>query len=222
MQLPGRENRSVEPFEADIMRAADRIAAEIRPWASVPYFLFGHSLGASLAFEVARRLERDRAALPPAGLVVSGQQPFHLRPPPESRVHRSTLDDAAFVAMLRRYNGTPSEILDNVELREIFLPILRADFRLSESHPNDAEPVRAPLLVLGGRDDLLVPAEDLGGWRRYGLDDPEVHVLPGDHFFTRSAEPEVCALVARFIAARLASSALSVTAGYGDGRGLLP
>jgi surfactin synthase thioesterase subunit len=116
-------------------------------------------------------------------------------------VFRSTLSDGELLEEVRRYNGTPSEVLDNPELRDLYLPLLRSDFRLAETYrfPEGAR-LRSPLHVLGGQDDPLVPADELPRWQELSSGAVRVDIHPGDHFFLRTQEVEICEQLSRHFA----------------------
>ena len=124
VQLPGREDRLDEPLLTDAVHGAGILAAALVPCLDAPYALFGHSMGAALAYETALVLERTYGR-PPIGLLASARRAPHLpgRKPP---VHR--LPDRLFIEELRRLNGTPREVLDSTEMMGFMLPIVRADF----------------------------------------------------------------------------------------------
>jgi medium-chain acyl-[acyl-carrier-protein] hydrolase len=158
---------------------ADRIAPEI----DIPYALYGHSMGATIAFELARELNRRHWA-PPQHLFVSGR-----RAPQSPRTEPKTfnLPDDEFIAELRRLNGTPSEVLENPELLELFMGLLRADFELVETYQyHPAEQLSCPITVYGGLHDKEVPAESCQAWKEQTSARCNVRMVSGDHFFVRN------------------------------------
>lgn len=196
--LPGREAlRGRRPL-VDFAMTVERICSGLQPLTGRPYALFGHSLGAAFAFEVSYRLER-RGWRPPSCLIVSGRGALHL---PDDDVRTfSMLPDDEFIALLRDMGGTPSEILDNPEMRQFLLPLIRADFRLAESYRwGGLSRVSCPILALGGETDPSVKAEDLAGWGALTTGGVTVRTFDGGHFFFTSREAEVCGAIAAFIA----------------------
>lgn len=162
VQLPGREERFIDEPLRDVAAAAVDAVAQIRR--AVPsgtaIVIFGHSLGAVLAFEVARRLEED-GELKVKGLVVSGSPgPWNGR-----SARASDLDDDAFLREVQRFAGYEHPALAMPELREILLPMLRADVQMHEDYlPDDRRPIRAPILTLRGTDDELVDSAQMEQW----------------------------------------------------------
>jgi medium-chain acyl-[acyl-carrier-protein] hydrolase len=180
LQPPGREMRLRErPFdrvEPLVAAAADALEGALdRPWA-----VFGHSMGALIGFELIRELRRRGAPLPLA-FAASGRNAPHL--PPRDRLMYGLPDDE-FIAKLRRFEGTPDEVLQNRELMELLLPLLRADFAVNEVYtPREEAPLDLPLLVMGGTEDEEVSREGLAAWEGYTTGPFSVRLFPGGHFF---------------------------------------
>ncbi|WAZ24022.1 alpha/beta fold hydrolase [Streptomyces cinnabarinus] len=196
VQLPGREIRVTEPAERSVARLAERLEGPLaRRAEGLPYVLFGHSMGALLAYELALALqESDR---PPAALVVSGSVPPHV-PRRTPAMHR--LPDAEFVAGLRRLGGVPPELLADEEWLALFLPQLRADFEAAETYRAlDALRPGIPLLALAGADDPAAAPDEVEHWRDLGTD-VTVRVFDGDHFFVFTSAEAVLTFVARELA----------------------
>ncbi|MEV6610668.1 alpha/beta fold hydrolase [Kutzneria sp. NPDC051319] len=195
-QYPGREDRIAEPTLRVMADLADAIAPALEPLFSRPVVLFGHSLGASLAYEVALRCER--ADLQPQLLVVSGSPPPHRRP----RKTFHLVDDDALVAELRREAATSPVVLDSPELLEVLLPMVRADYELIETyHPTSPPPVRTPFAVFHGDADPEVTTLQADGWRELSDTHNLQHhqVFTGGHFYLRDHQSEVLAALASLI-----------------------
>ncbi|MGW1893514.1 thioesterase II family protein [Streptomyces sp. NPDC002004] len=190
IQYPGREDRYEEPAPTDMAALAGAITGELladrQERASLPTVLFGHSMGAAVAYEVARGLTAaDRA---PAALVVSGRPAPKLSRP--GTVHLGSDDD--LVADLRRLGGTGSGILDNESLMTAVLPTIRRDYRLIETYRSlPGVPLRAPVTVLYGDRDPEVDEREAEAWRGATEGPCEVHVLPGDHFYLEAHRRQV-------------------------------
>jgi surfactin synthase thioesterase subunit len=192
---PGRESRFAEPLVPTMDELVGALLPALRPLldAGPPVVLFGHSMGALVAFEVAARLAG--AARGPAGLIVSGCPPPH-RPPVGPRV--SDLDDRAFLARLRLLGGTPPELLDNDAAMELLLPVLRSDHRLAEGYEQDVRAgrrrgVRCPITVLAGDADPETQSADLDAWAELTTAGCAVRSFAGGHFFLDSARPRAVA-----------------------------
>ena len=185
IQLPGRESRLREAPYRQLLPLVESLSEALQPFLDKPFAFFGHSLGALICFETARYLRRHHS-LEPAHLFVSGRRPPHLSNP-EPPLH--TLADLDFIQQVqRRYNGIPQAILQDRELMQLFLPILRADFQLFESyHYTDAPPLNCPISAFGGWQDRRVTEKELSHWRDQTLKTFNLKMFPGDHFFLQSA-----------------------------------
>ena len=180
VQIPGREGRSREPLFAEWPPLVEAIGQAILPLLDRPFALFGHSLGAMLGFELARYLRRLHGK-EPLHLSVSGRgapQLPHREPP----IH--ALPEKEFIEELVNYDGTPREVVEHAELMQFLLPILRADFRISETYTHTPGlPLGCPLSAFGGMLDSKVSREELEGWGAQTTTDFSVRMYPGGHFF---------------------------------------
>lgn len=187
VQYPGRQDRHDEPGVDDIRTLADRIVAVLRPPADRPVAFFGHSMGAVLAFEVARRWQGRGHGL--GALFASGRRaPSTSRP--EERVH--LLDDAGLIAEIRALNGTDARIFDEAELLRMILPALRSDYRAIETYRYaDGPPLDCPIVALVGADDPHTTLAEARAWARHTSSDFDLRVFPGGHFYLVEQAPAV-------------------------------
>lgn len=179
VQLPGRGARISEPPFTELSPLVRAAAQALAPHWDKPFALFGHSMGALVCFELTRHLRRDGGPQP-VHLFVSGRcSPQTLREP-----FAGDLPDSEFQETLRRYNGTPEEVLENPELMELLLPVIRADFAVCKSYVCAPEPPFSfPVTAFGGLEDLGVSRECIEGWREHTTGPFVLRMLPGDHFF---------------------------------------
>lgn len=184
VQPPGRENRLREPAFTAIGPLVEAAATALRPLLRPPFALFGHSLGALVAFELARRLRREGAPAP-ACLFASGCRAPQLQRPAVLPAHRLPKD--VFIAELRRLKGTPEAVLNNAELLEVLLPVLLADFAAAETYRyTEEKPLDSPITVFGGDEDGQVDGHGLAAWAAQTAAAFRLHRLPGGHFFLRT------------------------------------
>jgi len=187
VQLPGRELRVREPLPTGLTQTvselADALAEELRP----PFALFGHSLGARLAFELTRELRRRGRPLP-LRLGLSARRAPHLprRIPLVSRASEPDL-----IAYLKSTGGLPEAILREPEFLAMILPVIRADLELAEAPFEPGEPLPVPISAFCGRDDMLVDVPEAEAWREHGTSSFRFHSFPGDHFFPARLRAEV-------------------------------
>jgi medium-chain acyl-[acyl-carrier-protein] hydrolase len=180
VQPPGREGRLGETPIPDLPQLVEHLHRELLPHFDKPFAFYGHSNGGLMAFELARALRRT-----------SGPMPRHIfiggRPAPqleldEERIHALPHDE--FIDALRRYAGTPEEILQNAEIMELIMPLLRADFSLGETYAYTPEaPLHVPISAYHGvRDNEVEPAQ-IEAWREQTSAAFNFKIFPGDHFF---------------------------------------
>ncbi|ONI78164.1 hypothetical protein ALI144C_32450 [Actinosynnema sp. ALI-1.44] len=191
VRLPGREARIAEAAFETIDDLVDAFLPAFVPVAQRGCVLFGHSMGALVAYEVARRLQVE--GLPaPLGLVVSGCVAPHVLLP--ERVHE--FSDEKLVQWLIDINGVEPEVLEYPKLLELMLPTVRADMRLVDDY-RYREGVRLdiPLRALCGENDLGTPIEHARGWGELTTGTFDLDVFPGDHFFFREHIPRIMSTI---------------------------
>lgn len=182
IQLPGRENRFGERPFTNLSVLSEAVIAAISPYCDRPIALFGHSMGALLAFDLACRMNGQPW---PSYLFVSGHRAPHLSDPSPPL---SDLPEEAFVAGLRQLSGTPEPVLSNSELLHLLMPMLRADFALCEAYRHHPRaPLACPISVFGGTGDVRVPRKHLAAWRRYTRSCFSLRMIAGDHFFLHNS-----------------------------------
>ncbi|KQX77120.1 MULTISPECIES: thioesterase II family protein [unclassified Streptomyces] len=181
IQYPGRQDRRVEPCIDDMDTLADLVSEELRPWLDRPFTLFGHSMGATLAFEVALRLERSgHTAL---GLFASGRRaPSRHR---DEQVHLAS--DERLISEIKRLEGTESRVFEDEEIVRMILPAVRSDYRAAESYRYRPGPaLSCPVTALTGDRDPHVTLDEAEAWREHTTGPFRLRVFPGGHFFLNS------------------------------------
>jgi len=184
VELPGRGRRLLEPPLADMDQILEALTEAFYRHNGTPVALFGHSFGALMAFECARRLAAVNNH--PVHLFVSGHFAPHL-PNPEAPIRH--LPDPEFIAEVRRrYEGLPEEILRDDEMIELLLPALRADFSMKETYRYiDGPLLECPISAFGGEQDGSVTTGELTAWSGQTSGAFKCTMFPGGHFFIDSA-----------------------------------
>jgi len=190
-RLPGRGPRIGEPpfqqYKPLITALADAIIPEIPP----AFAFWGHSMGALISFELARELRR-RGQPVPLALFLSGRSAPQV---PDRDPPTFNLPEAEFISELRRLNGTPRELLDSPELKEFFLPTIRADFEVLETYEYEPEPpLTCNICAYGGLEDAHVSAANLKEWSKQTAGAFKIRMFPGDHFYIHSSNDLLHAL----------------------------
>jgi surfactin synthase thioesterase subunit len=196
VQYPGRQDRRREQFIDDIHRLADCVVATLNLRDDRPFAFFGHSLGATLAFEVARRLEQQLGA-GPALLFASGRRaPSCGR---EETIHLRT--DAGLVSELRHLGGTDQRFLDDEELLEMILPVTRADYRAIETYVyTPGPPLRCPITALIGDSDPNNAVDEAAVWQTHTSGAFELCTFAGGHFFLDAHRADVVRIITTSLA----------------------
>ncbi len=180
VELAGRGRRFADVPHRCFRTLIPVLAGELRCYLDGPYALFGHSMGALIAFELCRYWRAQAAPLP-LHLFVSGCRAPQLLIEREEPAHGATID---LLARLRRLNGTPAELLENPEFLEAMRPLLTADFQLFDSYRYTLEPPLAiPITAFGGENDPHVDKPGLDGWACHTTAAFESSLYAGDHFF---------------------------------------
>lgn len=188
--MPGRGSRISESLFRNVDDVIPAIANEIIKLSDKPFALFGHSLGAVIAFEAARYLKKN-TGLSPIHLFVSGR----IAPQtPGMREKTFHLSDDDFIEHIKMMGGTPSQLFENKELVELILPALRADFQMIETYQfKPGELLQYPITAFGGLSDRFVSREALCAWGDLTKDKFTAHFLTGDHFFVNTEGQRIIA-----------------------------
>lgn len=193
-QPPGRGPRRREPPIEDMRALAQTLADELGPLLDRPYALFGHSVGALIAFECAQAL-RAAGRPAPTRLILSGYAAPDLA---EGTPPLHELADDALWEKVAALGLSPDLASAGEELRALALPAVRADFGLAERHrvSRAAPRVETALTLLAGAEDPIAPAGSMAGWADFFDGAASTEILPGGHFFTETARADLLAVIA--------------------------
>ena len=186
IQFPGRGTRLMETPFTQLSPLIEALAQALGPLLDKPFAFFGHSLGALVGFELTRQLRRQ-SGVQPVRLFVSADRAPQI-PHRDRPIH--ALPEGEFLHELRRLNGIPGKVLEDEELRQIMLPVLRADLAVYETYVYSTEPpLNCPISTFGGLQDHRVSRGDLEAWRDQTSGSFSLRMFPGDHFFLNTAQP---------------------------------
>jgi len=202
VQYPGREDRAGEPCVSSIADLADQVHAAVGSSLPGTFAFFGHSMGAVLAFEVARRIAREEGR-GPAHLFVSG------RPAPPRHRHRDLhrAPEPALIAELRSLGGTDPRILQDSEVLDLILPAMRADYRASETYRFEPGPaLSCDITAMTGDRDPRSTIEDAAAWSAHTTGAFSLRVYPGGHFYLDGCRAPVLEVISSSLAGTATSS----------------
>lgn len=204
LELPGRGMRMNEPLQTDIREVVDQLAAKIpHIGRNRPYAVFGHSLGAILAFELTHQLI-NRGDPPPVSLFVSGTSaPTRRQRCIEELAQLKT--DEALRDHLKKLGGTSEEVMASEELMSLILPIIRADFQLCENYRYSEYPkLPCHLVVMSGRADDI-SGEELLGWQNEAGKKFSMMMFDGGHFFIHESQADILLFIRKHLKEYIAS-----------------
>lgn len=191
VQLPGREKRFAEPAFTSMKDAVDALMVSITAIArEKEIVLYGHSMGARIAYEVAKELQQKGINI--KYLFVSGSP----TPDVPEAMPIYHLNDNEFIEGLKRFDGTPKEILENQELISVFLPMLRADFTLIDTYCEDEITVlHCPIMSFGGDSDNDAKPDEIREWSKCTNNSFDYKVYSGGHFFIKEHEDDIMSII---------------------------
>ena len=190
VQPPGRENRIIEEPCTTMPALVEEIAQAMQPLLDRPYALFGHSMGATVAFELSHTLHQRGLPMPRHLFAAGALAPD--ADDPDEPLHRIVGDDAFVTAVARRFGGVPQEVLEHAELRALIAPALRADLAIHETRRHIPRgPLEVDITAYGGVHDHKVSAKALQRWGIHTARRFTWRLFDGGHFFVQDAHTAV-------------------------------
>lgn len=206
VELPGRLARRKEPAFTSMEPLVQALARLLTPFLSRPFAFFGYSMGAVVAFELARHLRRNR--LPPPVLVVAAARQAPQCSSSAVPLHELP-DDELLARVGGLYGGLPGPVLADPAFRSVIAEILRNDLLLLHRyHYLPGAPLESPILALGGTDDPTVGVDALAAWSAQTCDF-RMNVFDGGHFFIHRHGTEICGEVRRTLLSLLPHSPIA-------------
>ncbi|ASA57841.1 thioesterase II family protein [Vibrio gazogenes] len=200
VQLPGRAERMNEEHIVHMPSLVNGLLGAIQRFLDKPYLCFGHSLGCLVCFELMKEI-RNKSLRMAEHMIFSAKRAPHL---PRQYDKISSQSKSDLVRTLKTFDGTPSFILDDDDLLNILLPIMRNDFLLDESYTYiNSEPLDIPLMILGADKDLLASQSELLAWNIHTLNEFNYKIYSGSHFYIFNYEKEILNLMSEIISDKL-------------------
>jgi medium-chain acyl-[acyl-carrier-protein] hydrolase len=200
VHLPGRARRIGEPPRKQILPLVREIADEIGEKLNGRFAFYGHSMGALIAFELARELRRRNGSMPEHLFLSACRAPTVVRTVPQ----KFNLSDAEFLDEVRKLNGTPREVFEHPQYLNALLPLLRADFEITDTYEYlDEAPLACCITTYGGQYDELATLQNLHPWELQTSAVFKSQVFAGDHFFIHSHKEEFIHALRRDVLAKI-------------------
>jgi surfactin synthase thioesterase subunit len=191
VQLPGRENRLMEPPFSKMAPLVEALAEGLLGALDRPFALFGHSMGALIGYELAKLL-RQRHRIAPQHLFISACHAPEF--PDAKRWH--DLSEQELMAEMRQVPGFPAEVLEHAELMRIVLPVIRADAEVTETYAyRPAEPLEIPFTVFASERDELIPRPSVDPWRAHTRAAFELYLVEGHHLYIQEQAPRMIQVI---------------------------
>ncbi|WDV47160.1 thioesterase domain-containing protein [Clostridiaceae bacterium M8S5] len=194
LELPGRGRKFGEELCDELRSIAIDFYHEIKHKLNSPYIIFGHSMGATIAHELVHYISKQDILLPEY-LIVSGR-----KNPLEERIDFiADLPEDEFKLKIKSKGGTPKQFFENTELLELFLPILRNDFRSVEKYKYDhLTKLDTKLVALYGSDEDI-SSEDINKWAKFTTSEFDAFEIEGDHFFINQNTKQVASVIDKLV-----------------------
>jgi len=194
IELAGRGKRIADPFYNSVDEAIEEILSIIKEDLSKdPYALFGHSMGSMLCYELALKIS-ELSLNKPRHIFFSGRGAPDISPKEERNYHLLGMED--FKKKIRNLGGTPPEFFDYPELMEIFIPLLRNDFKLASTSyvGRTVVPHDCNISVLLGKKEKIT-AEQAHAWRNHTLGTCSTYYFNGGHFFLNEEVEQISRII---------------------------
>lgn len=182
LEYPGRGERIDEPYAESVECLVEDLFLKIRPEIDeLPYYVFGHSLGGLIAYELLLKLQNSSLQMPVMAFI-SGRLPPDFCKNVEIVSDKPDMD---FLDVVSKYGGIPHEFYDNPKIRELFLPILRADFRLLEKYKDNfrTDKLNCDMTILYADGDASTPEKDVKKWKEFSNGQIYFSRFEGGHFY---------------------------------------
>jgi surfactin synthase thioesterase subunit len=189
-EAPGKGRRIKEPLLKNIYLIAEEYYRQFKPLIKEPYAIYGHSMGAYLTHIITQRIREDNLPLPKHLFLTS-----KIAPSRNYNKKRSVMTNEQFITHLKELKGMPDAVLNNEELLQIFLPVIRTDFDAIDNYKYIAQrPYPVDMTVICGSNEN-VPDDQLTDWQKETSGEFHFSRWEGDHFWIFDHLPELCKLI---------------------------
>lgn len=196
VELPGRGTRICETCIEDFDTLIDELVPNLKKSIDErPFFFYGHSMGAAIAFKAAHKLHK-LYGIYPEKLIVAGRHAPHREDPSTFKIH---MGEAALIEELKRLEGTPKEVLENEELLQFILPLIKNDYKLHESFNYYGEKVSIPIIAHAGSKDFEANMDEMKHWKEVTGKAFEIKEFKGNHFFVQALGDEYISEIIKIV-----------------------
>lgn len=194
IELAGRGKRILEPLYGDVTAAIEDVYEIVSKIINgYPFAFFGHSMGAMISYQLCQKLHKMNLRSP-VHVFFSGRSAPHINKPNDKKYH--LLRDDEFKKEVINLGGTPPEFFNHPELLEVFLPLLKNDFKLAETDffNNEINPLDCNISVFFGKDENLTKEQCIG-WKKHTKNICNIHYFEGGHFFINNEAEQILKIV---------------------------
>lgn len=184
IQYPGRMKRVNEKPFTRMTELVKSIAEEIKPYINKPFAFMGHSMGALIAYELARH-NRNMGYPMPRHLFLAARKAPHIQNV-HPHIHKMSTEEC--ISIIRSYDAVPEAVINNKELFALILPVIKGDFEMIETWEYEEDSLETPITAFGGINDTLANRQDMEAWKRFTTSDFKTYIFPEKHFFIHNEE----------------------------------
>lgn len=196
-QYPGRERKISEDPLNNLEKLISNLYDYITPLINdnTPYYFFGHSFGTKVVYELVLKIQNNNLKMPSGIILSAGKAPCYKEKNPIYN-----LDNIKFLQQLKRFSSIPEELISNMDIMKLFIPMIKADFEMDEKYfKEDIIHINCPVMAFMGSEDKEMQLEELLKWKYYTSKSFNYKIINGGHMFINTNTDKVVKEIKKFI-----------------------